>query len=196
MKRVFGRPISEFVPTELFDLFNTTSCGRVVPQSKPYPMAHEDSCYDFVHKFLLIGESKVGKTALSYRIVHDKFLEPFISTIGIDFSFKILKLHGYTEKTQIWDTAGHERFRTFNDGYYRGIQGIFIVFDLTNKESFENLQYWVARTKKLTSLNINQILLVGNKADLEESRVISYDEGFQFAKKVGISYIETSAKTG
>lgn len=96
-------------------------------------------------------------------------------------------------KLQIWDTAGQERFRTITSSYYRGANGIIVVYDVTDRESFANVKQWLHEIDRYASENVHK-LLVGNKIDLEKKRVVSTEEGREFAQSIGIEFIETSAK--
>jgi len=150
--------------------------------------------YDFLFKLLLIGDSGVGKSCLLLRFADDTFVESFISTIGVDFKIRTLDIDGKTVKLQIWDTAGQERFRTITSSYYRGAHGIIIVYDLTDRASFSNVKQWMTEIDRYACQSVNR-LLIGNKADLKEKRVMSPTEGKEFADSLGITYLETSAKS-
>jgi Ras-related protein Rab-1A len=150
------------------------------------------SDYDYLFKLLLIGDSGVGKSSMLIRFTDDTYSEAFISTIGVDFKIKTIGLEGKIIKLQIWDTAGQERFRTITSSYYRGAHGIIIVFDLTDIDSFENVQQWLLEINRYSYKNICKIL-VGNKSDLFEKRMVN--EGQDYADSLNIPYIETSAKT-
>ena len=150
--------------------------------------------YDFLFKILLVGNSSVGKSSLFLRFVDDIWNDVFVPTIGVDFKIKTLKINEKNVKLQIWDTAGQERFRTIISSYYRGAQGILLVFDVTEKESFESLNNWLIEIEKNANKNVVKIL-IGNKSDLEDKRVISYSQAKDFADSNGLKYVETSAKT-
>ncbi|CAI5992856.1 unnamed protein product [Closterium sp. NIES-64] len=133
--------------------------------------------YDYLFKLLLIGDSGVGKSCLLLRFADDSYLESYISTIGVDF----------------WDTAGQERFRTITSSYYRGAHGIIVVYDVTDQESFNNVKQWLNEIDRYASENVNK-LLVGNKCDLTNKRVVDYQTAKAFADEIGIPFLETSAK--
>lgn len=116
-----------------------------------------------------------------------------MNSIGVDFKLKNIEIEGKKIKLQIWDTAGEERFRTITTSYYKGAHAILIVFDITEKDSFEHVKNWVADIDKFAKLGVLRIL-VGNKCDLEKQRIISKEEANELAEKLGIKYIETSAK--
>lgn len=153
-----------------------------------------------VLKMLLVGDSNVGKSSLLLRFVDDQFSPSFVTTVGIDFKIKdvVLRSNGTKVKLQIWDTAGQERFRTITTAYYRGAQAIIIVYDVTNKQSFSHLAYWVTQVQDSTSNNPNKpiIVIVGNKADLAEQRTVGDMEARRFAESQGCLFAETSACTG
>merc|ERR1719235_2879323 len=149
--------------------------------------------YDYLFKLLLIGDSGVGKSCLLLRFADDTYTESYISTIGVDFKIRTLDLDGKTCKLQIWDTAGQERFRTITSSYYRGAMGIVIVYDVTDKESFNNVKHWMQEIDKYASENVNK-LLIGNKCDLSSKKVVSYDEAKELADSLNVQFMETSAK--
>ena len=153
-----------------------------------------DQQYDFLFKILLVGNSSVGKSSLFLRFVDDVWNDVFVPTIGVDFKIKTLKINEKNVKLQIWDTAGQERFRTIISSYYKGAQGILLVFDVTEKESFESLNNWLIEIEKNANKNVVKIL-IGNKNDLEDKRVISFSQAKDFADSNGLKYVETSAKT-
>mmetsp|Transcript_49193 Transcript_49193/g.76790 ORF Transcript_49193/g.76790 Transcript_49193/m.76790 type:complete len:202 (-) Transcript_49193:223-828(-) len=149
--------------------------------------------YDYLFKLLLIGDSGVGKSCLLLRFADDTYTESYISTIGVDFKIRTLELDGKTIKLQIWDTAGQERFRTITSSYYRGANGIIVVYDVTDNESFNNVKQWMNEIDKYASDKVNK-MLVGNKCDLTSKKVVDYDTGKELADSLGIPFLETSAK--
>eukprot|EP00980_Cylindrotheca_fusiformis_P000372 scaffold91_cov127-Cylindrotheca_fusiformis.AAC.32 len=151
-------------------------------------------CSDYLFKLLLIGDSGVGKSCLLLRFADDTYTESYISTIGVDFKIRTIELDGKTIKLQIWDTAGQERFRTITSSYYRGAHGIIVVYDVTDQESFNNVKQWLHEIDRYAAENVNK-LLVGNKSDLTGKRVVSTEQGKEFADSLGIEFLETSAKT-
>ncbi|XP_031483245.1 ras-related protein RABE1c [Nymphaea colorata] len=151
--------------------------------------------YDYLIKLLLIGDSGVGKSCLLLRFSDDSFTTSFITTIGIDFKIRNIELDGKRIKLQIWDTAGQERFRTITTAYYRGAMGILLVYDVTDESSFNNIRNWIRNIEQHASDNVNKIL-VGNKADMDESkRAVPTSRGQALADEYGIKFFETSAKT-
>jgi len=149
--------------------------------------------YDYLFKLLLIGDSGVGKSCLLLRFADHTYTESYISTIGVDFKIRTIDLDGKTIKLQIWDTAGQERFRTITSSYYRGAHGIIVVYDVTDAESFSNVKQWLNEIDRYASENVNK-LLVGNKCDLKTKKVVDFETAKDFADKLNIQFLETSAK--
>eukprot|EP01102_Stenamoeba_stenopodia_P010862 TRINITY_DN330_c0_g6_i1.p1 TRINITY_DN330_c0_g6~~TRINITY_DN330_c0_g6_i1.p1 ORF type:complete len:223 (+),score=19.23 TRINITY_DN330_c0_g6_i1:533-1201(+) len=149
---------------------------------------------DYVIKLLLIGDSGVGKTCLLIRFTEDSFRPSFIGTIGIDFRIKTIEYKNCILKLQIWDTAGQEKFRTITSAYYRNAMGILLVYDITSESSFNNVTNWMKNIKEYAPETVCTIL-VGNKCDSENDRVITADRGEKLASEFGIPFIETSART-
>lgn len=149
--------------------------------------------YHFLFKIMLVGDSGVGKSSLLMRICEEPFNPAFFPTIGVDFKIKTLHEDPYITKLHIWDTAGQERFKAITTAYYRGAHGAFIVFDLTNAESFKNLENWITDIENYKTKSIISVI-VGNKCDLADKREISYETAKQFADSFGMKYVETSAK--
>ncbi|CAD7940409.1 unnamed protein product [Amoebophrya sp. A120] len=152
--------------------------------------------YDHLFKLVLIGDSGVGKSCLLLRFADDQFTESYITTIGVDFRFKTINVSGKTVKLQIWDTAGQERFRTITSAYYRGADGIVIVYDCGDRDSFNNVNSWVEEVSKYASASTSMVL-VANKSDMPaSSKAVSAEEGEAKARQLGLAFMETSAKTG
>eukprot|EP00912_Choanoflagellata_sp_UC4_P000581 UC4_evm3s357 len=149
--------------------------------------------YDYLFKLLLIGDSGVGKTCVLFRFSDDAFNSTFISTIGIDFKIRTIELDGKKIKLQIWDTAGQERFRTITTAYYRGAMGILLVYDITAEKSFENIKVWIKNIEEHASEDVEKMIL-GNKCDMEDKRVIKKEQGEALASEYGVGFMETSAK--
>jgi len=134
------------------------------------------------------------KSCLLLRFADDNFTDSYISTIGVDFRFRTITIDKKTVKLQIWDTAGQERFRTITSAYYRGADGIIMVYDVTSSESFDHVEEWLSEVDRYANENTSK-LLVGNKADLIEDKQVSEETAQRFADKLSIPFIETSAKT-
>lgn len=148
---------------------------------------------DYSLKILTIGESAVGKTNLLLRFTDNKFLKTHLTTIGIDYKSKVIKTSSnHTVKLKIWDTAGQERFKNITQQYYKGANGILLVYDITERNSFDKVKEWMKQIQENTSKDKIGVLLVGNKCDLEE-RQVTYEEGEAIAKEFGILFYETSA---
>merc|ERR1712154_475801 len=142
---------------------------------------------------VLIGDASVGKTSLLLRFADDSFEDNYISTVGVDFRFRTVTVDNELVKLQIWDTAGQERFRTITSAYYRGANGVILVYDITNNETFSHVQDWLDEVHKAAGESVTK-LVVGNKADLTNLRQVE-TEASQYAQSVNASFIETSAKT-
>lgn len=149
--------------------------------------------YDYLFKLLLIGDSGVGKSCLLLRFADDVYSETYISTIGVDFKIRTINLDNKIVKLQIWDTAGQERYRTITSSYYRGAHGIILVYDVTDKDSFDHVKDWMTEVDRYANENVD-IILIGNKSDLVNKRQVTYDEARAYAQENRIQYIETSAK--
>ncbi|XP_033947715.1 ras-related protein Rab-3C isoform X1 [Pseudochaenichthys georgianus] len=152
-----------------------------------------DQNFDYMFKLLIIGNSSVGKTSFLFRYADDAFTSAFVSTVGIDFKVKTVYKNDKRIKLQIWDTAGQERYRTITTAYYRGAMGFILMYDITNEESFGAVQDWSTQIKTYSWDNA-QVVLAGNKCDMEEERVVSVDNGRLLAEQLGFEFFETSAK--
>ena len=151
--------------------------------------------YDYLFKVLLLGDSDVGKSSLILRYTEETFNSKLVNSIGVDFKMKKKEIDGKIIKVQIWDTAGHERFRSITYSYYRGANAIIIVFDLSDKKSFINIIEWLKQIEKHAKENVFKFL-VGNKSDLIDERKVTYEEAKKYADEHDLPYIETSAKEG
>ena len=146
-------------------------------------------------KILTIGESGVGKTCVLRRFVENKFLKNHLATIGIDFKTKTLNINNKEIKLKIWDTAGQERFRNITTQYYKGADGIVLVYDVTDDGSFEKIRDWMAQIQSNAQRDELGLVLLGNKCDIEP-RVVTEEQGTKMAEELKVSYFETSALNG
>ena len=151
--------------------------------------------FHYLLKYIIIGDPAVGKSNILLKYAHNKFTNEYQSTIGVEFGAKNLTIEGKVFRIQIWDTAGQENFRSITRAYYKNSVCALIVYDITNRSSFENIISWIEDCKGQSPKSIF-IILVGNKNDLENERQVSYEEGLEFAKNNNIVFFETSAKTG
>jgi small GTP-binding protein len=147
------------------------------------------------YKFIIVGSSGVGKTAILKRLVEDSFSDESVSTIGVEFDSTVLMVDDRKVKLQIWDTAGQERFRSIAKAYYRNAVGVIVVYDLTDRKSFDDLAGWLTDIHTLCDANA-VVQLIGNKSDLNDRRLVSVGEAEDFARHHHIKYMETSAKAG
>ena len=151
---------------------------------------------DCVYKVLLLGDTTVGKTCFLMKYTDKTFQEGHISTIGLDYRLKSMVLKsGKNIKLQIWDTAGQDRFRAITKNYYKGANGIILIYDVTSQKTFDNVKNWVTQIREEASKNVI-VYLCGNKIDQKEYRVINNEDGVKIAQEFGFSFYETSAKEG
>ncbi|KAL9971066.1 hypothetical protein ACROYT_G023551 [Oculina patagonica] len=151
--------------------------------------------YDYLVKIVSVGDLGVGKSSIEIRFVENRFSPHLFSTIGCDLRIRFLKLGEKIIKLQIFHTQGQERFNTLPTAYYRGARGILVVYDVTNEKSFHNISKWMRKIEEHAIEDVEKIL-VANKCDLEEERVITKERGEMLAQNHGIRYVETSALTG
>lgn len=145
-------------------------------------------------KLLLIGNSSTGKSSLLLRFINDTFApEDTQATIGVDFKTKLINFRGKKVRLQLWDTAGQERYRTLTSSYYRGCQGVLIVFDVTSRSSFDQLPHWFQELHSHTPQNV-VIMVIGNKTDSPARQVSAEEAEVQSTKLGADAYFETSAK--
>jgi small GTP-binding protein len=155
----------------------------------------EEAEQDYTFKFIIVGNAYVGKSNISYRFINGTFCEKYHATVGLDFAYKTLKIDDKSYKIQIWDTAGQECFKSIARGYYKNSVCALIVYDITKLDSFNNVITWVEECKRNGPSTITMVL-VGNKIDLEDKRVVSYEEGKDFAERNNMLFYETSALNG
>ncbi|KAH0787461.1 Ras family protein [Histomonas meleagridis] len=147
------------------------------------------------YKVVVVGSSGVGKSAMVQNLITGSFREEEQPTIGVEFRPFMIQVENENVRLQIWDTAGQERFRSVSKAYFRNAFGGLLVFDITDRDSFDDLINWLNDMRQLCTPNAS-IILIGNKADLEDDRVISEKEASSYAERYNLSYIETSAKNG
>ena len=150
---------------------------------------------DTVYKVLLLGDSSVGKTCFLKKYTDKTFQDIHMSTIGLDYRLKSMTLKsGKKIKLQIWDTAGQDRYRSITKNYYKGANGIILIYDITNVETYNNVENWISQIKEESSPNVI-IYIVGNKIDMENERKVTTEEGKKIADDYKLPFIETSAKS-
>ena len=151
--------------------------------------------YDEKIKLMILGDSTVGKSSILRQYCKKEFHEKYIGTIGIDFQIKYININNKKIKLQIWDTAGQERYRVVTKNYFNSSDGFIIIYDITNRESFNNVKNWIEQITALAGENIKCIIF-GNKNDLNNKRQVQKDEGKELAKNYNFNFFETSAKDG
>ena len=153
--------------------------------------------YDQKCQLLIIGDSTVGKTSIITRFANGTFNSNYLATVGLDNFTKDEIIDNKTIRIKIWDTAGQERYKSLTKGFFRNAEGVMLVYDVTNSETYENLKYWMQSIKNNLGNSIDDIpiIIIGNKIDCQE-REVSVEEAENFWKEQGFSYFETSAKTG
>ena len=145
---------------------------------------------------MLLGDGQVGKTSLSLTLTKNKFDDSLLTTVGKESYTYLTNLHGHDVKMKIWDTAGQERFKSMSVGVIKTVDGLILVYSITSQESFRNLESWMKSVKDIADLSKKPVIIVGNKCDLEDMRIVTYEEGKQYATNLGYHFYETSAKTG
>ncbi len=159
-----------------------------------------ESDFETLLKICIIGDSSVGKTNVLFKFIDGQFSPLHVATIGFDYKSKIITLPSTKQKIklQIWDTAGQEKYMSMNKSLFQRVQGIILMYDITNRETFERLHIWLNLIKQMT--NEIPIILTGNKLDLEDNedhgRIVEYSEGEDFAKENEIDFYEVSAVSG
>ena len=151
---------------------------------------------NYIIKILTLGATQVGKTSIVLRYSEDKFNYNKIATIGIDFKIKIIKKGNERIKVSIYDTAGQERFQNIVKHYYKGANGVLLIYDITKRDTFKNLDFWIKDLEDNSDIDNLFIYLIGNKNDMENNREVSWVEASNYAKEKKLPYIEVSAKTG
>jgi Ras-related protein Rab-11A len=155
----------------------------------------EEEDYEMMVKIILIGDSAVGKTNIMSKYLRGQFQENSKATVGVEFGSKLFKIDNHNIKAQIWDTAGQEKYKAITGAYYKGSKGAFVVYDITRKETFDATDRWINDLKISSDPKIN-IILIGNKSDLEDKRDVLKEQGEEKAKSFGCAFLETSAFNG
>jgi small GTP-binding protein len=152
---------------------------------------------EIVYKVLLLGDSSVGKTCFLLRYCDKSFQDVHLSTIGLDYRLKSMTLKNNKNiKLQIWDTAGQDRFRAITKNYYKGANGIILIYDVTNMQTYENVKNWISQIKEEANPNVI-IYLVGNKIDVpDDQRLVKAEDGQKIADEFNLPFNEASAKDG
>ena len=151
------------------------------------------STYDYLIKCLVIGDAGTGKSSIMMRFADDVFCPSYISTIGVDFKIRTMEFRDKIVKYQIWDTAGQERFRTLTSSYYRGSNAILLCYDISDKNTFHNIDMWLEEVKRY-STGKPLLLLCGTKIDLDFKREVMKEEAEEYAKTNNIYFFESSSK--
>ncbi|XP_048363305.1 ras-related protein Rab-2A [Sphaerodactylus townsendi] len=150
--------------------------------------------YAYLFKYIIIGDTGVGKSCLLLQFTDKRFQPVHDLTIGVEFGARMITIEGKQIKLQIWDTAGQESFRSITRSYYRGAAGALLVYDITRRDTFNHLTTWLEDARQHSNSNM-VIMLIGNKSDLESRREVKKEEGEAFAQEHGLIFMETSAKT-
>lgn len=150
--------------------------------------------YAYLFKYIIIGDTGVGKSCLLLQFTDKRFQPVHDLTIGVEFGARLITIDNNQIKLQIWDTAGQESFRSITRSYYRDAAGALLVYDITRRESFNHLGRWLEEARQNGNPNMT-IMLIGNKSDLEHRRAVSTKEGEVFAQENGLVFLETSAKS-
>ena len=151
--------------------------------------------FEFTIKLLIVGDSTVGKSNFICRFTEDRFVENYMASTGIDLKTTSIEIEGKTIKLQLWDTAGQEKYRSITKSLFLKAQGIIALYDITSESSFVNLKNWLILINEECIPDI-PIIIIGNKIDLEDQRIIVKEKAIEYAKQKNIEYIETSSKTG
>lgn len=150
--------------------------------------------YDYLFKYIIIGDTGVGKSCMLLQFTDKRFQCAHDVTIGVEFGTRMVTIKNRPIKIHMWDTAGQEAFRSITRSYYRGASGALLVYDVTRRETFNHLESWLEDARKQANRNMT-FMLIGNKSDLADRRVVSKEEGEGFAKENGLLFMETSART-
>ncbi|GMI33662.1 hypothetical protein TrCOL_g8235 [Triparma columacea] len=149
----------------------------------------------YIIRLLMVGDSACGKTSLVLRFDQDIFSSKFVTTIGVDYRDKLVNVDGVSLRLQLWDTAGQERFRSLTSNFFGRADGFVLAYDCTSRSSFLHVASWMRDINSRAPPDVD-VVLCGNKIDVEDKREVSYEEGLNLAEEFGICFFEVSAKTG
>lgn len=149
----------------------------------------------FVFKVLLVGDASVGKTCLVRRFTDNRYTGNYKCTLGIDMRVRTMEVSGCQVMLHIWDTSGEERYRSVMSSYYRRVKGIILVYDTTQRRSYNHVDYWLSEINKYSASDV-KVLLVGSKCDACDQRQVAHDTAATYAERKGLTYVEASAMTG
>ena len=155
----------------------------------------QESDFDYTIKLLVVGDSSVGKTNFITQFIENKFNQTYMTTSGMDLKTSSIVVKNKKIRVQLWDTAGQEKYRAITKNLFLKVQGALVVYDITNDNSFTNLKTWVKSIKEECGKSM-QMIIVGNKCDLDDQRVIEKEKALEYAEEEKVEYIETSSKTG
>ena len=155
----------------------------------------QESDFDYTIKLLVVGDSSVGKTNFITQFIENKFNQTYMTTSGMDLKTSSIVVKNKKIRVQLWDTAGQEKYRAITKNLFLKVQGALVVYDITNDNSFTNLKTWVKSIKEECGKSM-QMIIVGNKCDLDDERVIEKEKALEYAEEEKVEYIETSSKTG
>ena len=151
--------------------------------------------YDYLLKYIIVGDMAVGKSNILIRYIHGEFNKEYQATIGVEFGVKNINIRNKTYRIQIWDTAGQENFKSITKSYYKNSACSIIVYDITSRDSFNHVKSWIEDCKNTCPKTVFMVL-VGNKIDLVDKRVVTKEEGEEFAEENNLLFFETSALKG
>ncbi len=151
--------------------------------------------YDYLLKYIIIGDAAVGKSNLLLRFAQNDFKTEYQLTIGVEFGAKNIEINNKKLRLQIWDTAGQENYRSITRAYYKNSVCAVLVYDISNRETFEHISNWIEDCIAQSPKTVFMVL-VGNKSDLNQNRKVTFEEGQEMAKNNNLMFFETSAKTG
>ncbi|KAK3413110.1 hypothetical protein EUGRSUZ_I01720 [Eucalyptus grandis] len=172
----------------------SSSSSASLRHLRPAATSSPDMSYDYLFKYIIIGDTGVGKSCLLLQFTDKRFQPVHDLTIGVEFGARMVTIDGRPIKLQIWDTAGQESFRSITRSYYRGAAGALLVYDITRRDTFNHLASWLEDARQHANPNMT-IMLIGNKSDLSHRRAVTKEEGEQFAKENGLLFLEASART-